>query len=170
MRGHENDQDMANALLELAREAGRAQIPAWDPVYDDAIRRVRATIPPENHALFDLVAPTSGSTRGNLEYARIKALELADAARRVDPLMDPTRYLPRVGVRTLLAHGRDDRLIPYTETLRLSRAIPPAALAGSTITSLFSHSGGTERGLGPAGLVRESTRFVALLSRILRLL
>jgi dienelactone hydrolase len=170
MRGHEEDHALADALLDLAREAGRAQIPAWDPVYDDAIRRVRLTLPPEQHLLFDMVAPLTGAVRGDLDYTRVKALELADAARRTDPLMDPIAFLPHVGVRTLLAHGRDDRLIPFTETLRLSRALPRASLAGCTITSLFAHSGGTERGLGPIGLVRESARFVAVLSRILRLL
>lgn len=170
MRGHENDHALAAALLELARMAGRAQIPAWDPAHDDAIRSVRASLPAEQHELFDMVAPIGGRTRGDLEYARRKALELADAARRTDPLMDPTGHLRDVGVRTLLAHGRDDRLIPFTETVRLSRALSENVLDSCTITSLFAHSGGTDSELGPLGLVRESARFVAVLSRILRLL
>jgi acetyl esterase/lipase len=170
MPGHENDDATALALLELAREAGRAQIPAWDPVYNDPIRRVRATLAPDQRELFDMVAPVTGASRGDLDQARAMALELASAARRTDPLMDPTTFLPRVSVRTLLAHGRDDRLIPFTETTRLSRALRPETLAGCTITSLFAHSGGTERGLGPVGLARESARFVGVLRRILRLL
>ncbi len=170
MPGHANDHATARALLDLARDAGRAQIPAWDPAYDDAIRRARATLPLEQHALFDLAAPLSNASRGNLDHAREQALLLADAARRTDPLMDPIVFIPRVGTRTLLAHGRDDRLIPFTETIRLTRALPAGQVAGCTITSLFAHSGGTDRGLGPFGLMRESARFVNVLRRILRLL
>ena len=69
----------------------------------------------------------------------------------------------------LVAHGRDDRLIPFSESVRLARALPQQQLVGITITSLFQHSGGTQSGLGPIGLVREGTRFLRLLHRVLRM-
>jgi hypothetical protein len=40
-------------------------------------------------------------------------------------------------------------------------------LLESTITSLFSHSGGTDPGLGKIGLARQGGRFAAVLNRIL---
>jgi len=67
----------------------------------------------------------------------------------------------------LLAHGRDDRLVPYTESVRLERGLPKSMVAASSITSLFSHSGGTDHSLGVMGRSREAARFVAMLNRIL---
>ncbi|MGH7507063.1 MAG: hypothetical protein ACRELX_15510, partial [Longimicrobiales bacterium] len=97
------------------------------------------------------------------------ARQLADAVLRVDPLMDPAPFLPSLAVPTLFAHGRDDRLIPFTETLRLCRAVPRTRIRGCTITSLFAHSGGTRTDLGPVGKAKEAARFFELLRRTLRL-
>ncbi|HEX6558787.1 MAG TPA: hypothetical protein VF021_04975, partial [Longimicrobiales bacterium] len=73
----------------------------------------------------------------------------------------------RVRVPVVLAHGRDDRLVPYTETLRARRRLPADILERCTITSLFAHSGGTEPGLGPIGMTREAVRFIRVLHQIL---
>ena len=168
--GHEQDGDVAAALLALAQESGRRGVYAWDPVYDASKARLRAQLPPGKHWLFDLIAPPSDAPPADVDFVRAKSLDLAEAALRVDPLMDPQPFLPHVGVPVLLAHARDDRLMPFTETIRLSRALPPAQLHSCTITSLFSHSGGTDHSLGPLGLARESVRFVRVLNRLLHLL
>src|SRR5688572_10285507 len=84
-----------------------------------------------------------------------------------DPLVDPMPFLGHARVPVLLAHGRDDRLVPYTESIRLERGLPRELVAASSITSLFSHSGGTVHGLGVMGRTREAARFVATLNRIL---
>lgn len=167
--GHEEDGALAEAFHTLAREAGRRQIYAWEPVFDAVKVEVRATLPAGQHALFDLVAPLSDAPPRDREAARAVAFALAEAVRRVDPLMDPQPYLGRVGVPTLFAHGRDDRLVPFSETIRLARSIPADRLRSVTITSLFAHSGGTQGGLGPIGTAREAARFVRLLARIMRL-
>jgi hypothetical protein len=88
---------------------------------------------------------------------------------RADPLLDPQPFLSRPGPRVLFAHGRDDRLVPWTESVRLARAIPAERLASTTITGLFQHSGGTNRRLRPAGLAIETVRFLRVLRRILHL-
>lgn len=167
--GLEDAADVAAALLELAREAGRRRIFAGDPAFDPLKRELRARIAPARRAVFDLAAPETGTKRDHAA-AREIADALCDAVLRVDPLIDPTPFLPRATVPTLIAHGRDDRLVPYTESLRLADALPRELLRGCTITALFEHSGGTRHGLGPIGLAREGWRFVSVLHRILTLI
>jgi pimeloyl-ACP methyl ester carboxylesterase len=168
--GHEDEQDVAQAAHELAREAGRRRVYADDPVYDATKTRLREQIAPGHRAMFDIVAPLSTAPPADREMLRSMSLQLAEAALRVDPLLDPQPWLGRVGTRVLLAHGRDDRLISYTETIRLGRALPPDRLASVAITALFQHSGGANRRLGPVGLTVEGARFLRLLHRILNLI
>lgn len=169
MPGFEDAGAVAAVALQLAQEAGAIQIPSWDPAIDPIKVRLRATLSEEQRPLFDLLAPVTGQPRTDMDHLRELSLHLADAALRVDPMMDPGPYLPLLRVTTLFAHGRDDRLIPFTETLRLARAVPAAAVHSVTITSLFAHSGGTEASLGVWGLTREAARFAWVLHRLLRL-
>jgi pimeloyl-ACP methyl ester carboxylesterase len=167
--GLEHETAVADAARELALEAGRRRIVALDPVYDASKARLRSRLDPSSWKLFDLIAPITGAPPPDIDWARSMALKLADAALRADPLMDPQPFLPALSVQTLLAHGLADRLIPYSETVRLSRAIPPERLEGCSITALFQHSGGTNRKLGALGLGREGIRFLSVLGRILHL-
>jgi dienelactone hydrolase len=168
--GHTDAGPVADAVLALAREAGDRGAYAWEPVFDPSKRRLRERLGPAHRELFDMLAPETGRRRP--EEARTLALadELADAVARIDPLMDPRPFLPRVGVPVVFAHGRDDRLIPFSETLRLARHVPAASVRSVTVTSLFQHSGGTRSGLGPLGYAREGARFLGLLARVLRLI
>lgn len=168
--GYEDRGQIAAALHELAREAGRRGFYAWEPVYDEFKVQLRAELPASDHELFDAVAPPAAAAVNDSQAIRALALELAEAALRVDPLLDPQSYLHRLGVTTLIAHGRDDRLVPFSESIRLARSLPPDQLESCTITRLFAHSGGTDRSLGPVRLARESGRFVHVLHRILHLL
>ncbi len=167
--GHENDDDVAAALLALAEEAGKRQVYAGEAVYDDAKRRLRARLPAGKHHTFDLFAAPAGEEPPAAEREELAA-RLAAVAHARDPMIDPAPYLPRVTVPTVVAHARDDRLIPFTEGLRLCRALPPATVVDCQVLKLFSHSGGAHESLGPAGLVRETLRFAHLLNRILSLL
>ncbi|HEX7089836.1 MAG TPA: hypothetical protein VF192_06850 [Longimicrobiales bacterium] len=161
---------LAHALEELAREAGRRGVSAWDPAYDPLKTRLRAGLPAPQREIFDLFAAPAGCPVPSPDRARELAHELAAAALRADPLLDPAPFLPRAPHRTLLAHGKEDRLVPYTETLRLARAIPAHRCVACTITALFAHSAGAERGLGPHGRAREAARFIGLLRRIVGLI
>lgn len=169
MPGYEDCRDVSDALLELALEAGRRRLFAWDPAYDPDKLRLRDRIRRGHRELFDMLAPQTGAPAPGRAVVEPMSLQLADAAVRVDPLFDPAPFLPDVATPVLLAHGRHDRLIPFTETLRLARALPPATLRGTTITALFEHSGGAAAGLGPLGRAREAARFLDLLRRVLRL-
>ncbi|MEX2285426.1 MAG: hypothetical protein WEE89_23270 [Gemmatimonadota bacterium] len=168
--GLEDYHDVAAALRELALEAGRRRIFAWDPSYDPDKLRLRETIAQPHRVVYDLFASPAGQPLNDLDRAREIAYGMGDAALRVQPLLDPGPFLPHFRTRTLIAHGRNDRVIPYTESLRIARELRPNVLARCTITGLFAHSGGTEKGLGPWGLSREGTRFVALLNSIIRLI
>jgi len=167
--GHEGDGEVANALHELAIEAGERGYYAWDPVYDASKLRLRQLLPESQRELFDYLAPPTHRPRRDEPRARALAEELADAALRCDPDLDPASRLPQLGVPVLLAHGRDDRLIPYPESLHLEQLLPPACRRGCTVTGLFAHSGGTVKGLGALDRAREAARFLRLLHRILNL-
>lgn len=167
--GFEDCADVAAALHELALEAGRRRLFAWDPVYDDDKRRLRERVHPERRALYDMLAPLTSAPPPDRDVVEPLARRLAEATVQVDPLFDPAPFLSRVEVPVLLAHGRHDRLIPHTETVRLSRALPRSIQRGTTITALFEHSGGASPGLGALGRIREGARFVNLLHRVLRL-
>jgi pimeloyl-ACP methyl ester carboxylesterase len=171
--GRQDAGAVALALHSLAIESGERGNYAWDPVYDESKQRLRRDMTTANRELFDLIAPLTTRSAEEYEQSLEAALalseQLADTALRIEPLLDPEMFLPALRVPVLFAHGRDDRLIPFTESIRLSRAVPPARLQSLTITSLFQHSGGTQSGLGPVGLARESVRFMLLLRRVLRL-
>jgi predicted esterase len=161
--------ECAAALYDLALEAGRGGRFAWDPHYDAIKTRLRAAMPPAQRAVFDLFAARTDVPAPPREQAAELARQLAAAAVRREPLLDIRGVLEDVGTRVLLAHGRDDRLVPFTETLRLERYLNPERCGGSMVTSLFAHSGHTSRQLGPLGLTREAARFAFLLHRILEL-
>ena len=164
--GYEDAGATARASHALALEAGRTGVAAWDPELDDLKRRLRLELPTAERALFDIVAPPARASAPPAEAAALAA-GLADAALTADPLLDPGPALGELATPTLLAHGRDDRLIPYTEMLRLAADLPENVRRGATVTALFAHSGGARPGLGPLGLATEAVRFVDLLRHIL---
>lgn len=169
MPGHERYDALAAALAELAMESGRAGVAAGDAVYDPSKARLRQSLPAPQRELFDLLAPPSTRWPNDSPRAVEFARDLADAALAAESLLDPRPLLPALGTSTLIAHGRDDLLVPYTESIRLHRALPTACPATCTITSLFAHSTGATRGLGALAQAREVARFCALLHRLLRL-
>ena len=167
--GFEDAQPLAHALHQLAIAAGRLKIDAWEAGMDPVKTQLRAALPQHLQGGFDLFAPLTAGQHLDLPRATRFARELAEAALRADPLLDPTPDLGGLHTPTFVAHGRDDRLVPFTESLRLARQLPPSALRAVRVTSLFSHSGGTTPDLGPIGVGREAVRFVRLLHGILDL-
>jgi hypothetical protein len=134
---------VAEAALELAREAGRRGAYAGSSEYGLLKRALREGLAPELRPLWDLVAPP-----GDLPTNRDGALELADAlvdaALVREPELDPRPFLPSLARPAVLAHGRADHLIPFTETLRLRSRIPPDVPVRVYVTRLFAHSGGAD--------------------------
>lgn len=166
--GLEDATELASALRRLATEAGSKQIDAGSPVHDPTKEKLRSEIPARHREVFDVFAPPSGQPPANLDRARSLAEDLAGAALEAQPELDPAPLLDRVLTPNILGHGRGDRLIPFTETLRLRRQLPDSSCRGHTITRLFSHSRGEERP-GAVTLAAEGVRFLHMLNRILRL-
>jgi len=169
--GYEGREAAATALRRLAVEAGDSEVYAGSAAFDPVKARHAETLTGADRAVFELLAPpsTAWSPDGRSEEARAIAPALADAALDAEPLLDPGPHLGRLVTPTIVAHGRDDRLVPFTEAIRLSRALPNDVLRRTAITGLFSHSGGTPEGLGMGGLAREGARFLGLLRAILAL-
>lgn len=167
---HRDDGALAGAVLGLALEAGRTGTKSWDPATDALKDAARASLTDRQRAVFDLLAPPALERLGAEDRERLRALteRLIDAAIAHEPLLEPAPHLPRVRVPVFLAHGRGDRLIPWTEMVRLRRGLPADRLDYSGITSLFAHSFGEKRFPTPA-LMLEGLRFVRLLNRMVKL-
>lgn len=168
---HAGDEPVARELLELALEAGRRGVMSWSPETDPLKAAARSRLSPSHRELFDLMAPPAGSEWTTEERARLDALagSISDAAVAHEPLLDAWSYLRRVPVPVFLAHGRGDRLMPWTEMVRLRRALPEDGVVSSTITSLFAHSFGERRFPTPVVLL-EAVRFIRMIHRMLRLI
>lgn len=54
---------------------------------------------------------------------------------------DPRPHLAGVKAPVLLVHGRDDDVIPFEETEKLARALPPAHPRRVVLTGLYGHTG-----------------------------
>jgi len=162
--------ELAAALHELAQASGRAGVYAGDSHYEPLKARLREGLPPAQREIFRIFAPLPTDPPLDHGFVAEMARELADAALRADPLLDPRPLIPELRVRTAIAHGREDTLVPYTESLRLSRVLPADTRAGCTITSLFAHSTGASRALDALTRARETARFCYMLDRILHLI
>lgn len=162
--------DLQAALLDLAREVGRRKILAWLPATDPLKAERRTRLAGRDRELFDLMAPATTRALSGEERDRLAALagRLARAAIAMEPLLDPTATLPHVHVPVFLAHGREDRLMPWTELHRLRRALPDHLVRHAIITRLFAHSF-RERRFPTPSMVVEALRFVRAIHRMVHL-
>ena len=159
-------QDVANALRRLATEAGERRILAWDPSYDALKEVLRSGVTHDRQWLFDVFAPPSHREQDLGQAERI-AEQLAEAASEASPLLDPVPYLSGVRPPVQLLHGRNDHLIPFTETLRMAAAFPQEMRVDTTITALLAHSGDSSRLSSVRNEIREGVKLVRALSRLL---
>ena len=138
--GHEDASDVTEALRALCAHAGDHAIPSVDPRLDELKAALRAELPEERRALFDLFAPEAARLP-DAARAGVMAEELAEAGRRTEPWIEPAPALAEVELPVHLLHARHDNLIPYSEGLRLHRCIPSSTPSNMTVTRLFGHSG-----------------------------
>ena len=170
MAEYERMHDVASALLELATEAGKRGVYAGDPQYEPLKQELAGRFQGEKLQLFNVFAPVGRIVGADRSFARSLIDPVTETILKCDPLMDPTQALAGLRVRTFLAHGRDDRLIPFTESLRASQQIPQQVLAGCAVTGLFAHSGGTSNSLNLRGKLQEGWLFLSTLDRALNLI
>ena len=164
--GCEDAADVAAALRRLALASTLQRLPAWDPLHDVLKRELRPCLAPRRQALFDLFAPLASSPVTGREGSERMAIDLAGACRRSEPLLDPAPKLRRMRVPIHLFHGRGDRLVPYTESLRFKYGLPDGLAANVTVTGLFAHSADHQLSSIPARL-REDLFFFRALQRVL---
>jgi hypothetical protein len=161
--GFEDMGAVAEAALELALESGRRGTWAWEPEYDPLKEAVRARLLPPEREVWEVIAPPTGLLPVEV---RANAAELVDrfsATLARDAHLDPVPHLPSVDARIVLSHGRADRLIPFTETLRLRAQMPAHADCSAYVTGLFAHSAHAGW-MHPVARAREAARFVRLLN------
>jgi len=166
--GFEETEDVAEALIRLAKAAGDAQVGAWEDVYDGLKKKLEMDIHPSRREIFRALAPTGGTAAPrDLTDGLVPAL--AKATMEDSSHLDFMSELPGIRVPVRLIHGRQDRLVPFTETLRLARSFPPEADLRVYITGLFSHS---QQDAGRALLpeMRDRAHFIYMMSEILGLL
>lgn len=156
--------DVAEALLELAREAGDLQVGAWEGHLDPLKERLLLQVDPSRRELFRALAPPAGE-RTPRELSEILSPALSLTARETTPLFEPSGYVGRITVPVRLMHGKEDRLIPFSESLRLRDAFPPGADVQVYLTGLFAHSQ-RHRGKGAAEL-GEQLRFLRVMTHML---
>ena len=164
--GCEDAADVASALRTLALASTEQRVPAWDPGHDALKNELRERLPCCWRPLFDLFAPPSASPLRESDEGKAMAVGLAHACRRVEPLLDPSAGLGRARVPVHLFHGRGDRLVPYTESLRLRERLPRDLAAEVTVTGLFAHSAG-HRPPNLSDRLREGALFFRGLQRLL---
>ena len=132
-------QAAAEALQQLAVTAARHGAPADAPVYDPLIRQLRRALPPSVLPTWDLLAPASDQPSADAASGRALADAFADTALDGCPELDPAGRVDGVTARVLLFHGRSDRLVPFTESLRLASLLPADARTQTTISQLVGH-------------------------------
>lgn len=132
--------DVAEALRTLASAASDQRVSAWEPYHDDMIHDLRDGLPPERRRLFDCFATPTTDARPPSEECHEIGRALAATCREAEPLLDPLDRLEDVRVPVQVIHGRGDRLVPFTEGLRLMNRLPEQVQRGATVTRMFNHS------------------------------
>ncbi|TVP42284.1 MAG: hypothetical protein EA350_16700 [Gemmatimonadales bacterium] len=156
----------ASALRTLSRLWGKSAIDAYSSDSDPVRIQLREGLPPGERELFDVFAPPAGRIPDPAAGAEMCEL-LARTASRHHPLLDPVPSLPPLGVPVHLVHGRQDVLIPWTETTRLEALIRPRApKVHATVTGLFAHSAG-ETGLSRRAQLVEGGRLFQAVRKVL---
>lgn len=166
--GFEGTEDVARALIRLAQVAGDTKVPSWEIHFENMREELEEEIHPSRRNLFRELALSNG-TRAPEELADRLAPVLAQAAKNASPLFDIIPRLSEIRVPVRLIHGRQDRLMPFTETLRLAEAFPRDAELRVFLTGLFSHSQRHSRS-ALFGEIGEMSRFLYMMSDILGLL
>ncbi len=138
--GYEDATEVCAALRRLALASTELRIPAWDPRHDALKAELRSNLMSRHQTTFDLFAPCTTATTLGGDAGEAMAIDLARACRKSQPLLDPNIELERMRVPIHLFHGRGDRLVPYTESLRFHQRLPTNIRSDVTVTGLFAHS------------------------------
>jgi hypothetical protein len=158
---------LVGALWRLAAAAGDRRIRSVDASSDPLKEELRRGLTAGERALFDVFAPPAGREPDRNEALRLVD-ELVPAIRQAEPTLEATP-IGAFPMPIRLLHARSDRLIPFTETLRLASQLAPATDDLTTrLLGLFSHSGERVVG-GKFSRAVENLRFLGALRGVLAL-
>ena len=118
--------------------------------------RIAATLDGEARRLFRIAC--------RLEQATEPLAVAADAvmrARERIAFLDPGPHLSRIVAPVSCVHGRDDDVIPWTESVALARDLPRGE---ALVTGLYGHTGAATP--DPAGLAREARNVLAVVAAL----
>lgn len=138
--GYEEAGPAAEAFHRLAAASSDLRCPAWLPAHDSLKEELGLCLPGRWREVFDSFAPRGGPGTLEPEEGAAWASTLTAAALADEPLFDPRDGLAKLSLPVRLIHGRGDRVVPFTESLRLREHLADEAEASVTITGLFAHS------------------------------
>lgn len=163
----------ANLADELLPEAARAPFREAALAFSRATWRGSADKRDGRHLIVGerLAATLDGDARAlfraacRLDRERPEPLALAEQAivraRERIAYLDPGPLLPRVAAPVSCVHGRDDDVIPWTESVALARELPRGE---ALVTGLYGHTGHAAA-FDPAALAREASSVLRVLAR-----
>jgi len=162
-------QPLAAVLLRMAKLWGDESVDAFGPAGAEMAHREREGLPASGRDLFDLFVPpgpehAAGVVEPEASLPLVKGL--VEAVRRHAPLLDPLPdRVGRIPGTVHLFHGRQDTLIPFSETEALEAELrPKAGRVNTLITDLFAHSASAS--MHPGQWV-EGARFLSAMGRTL---
>jgi len=162
----------------LATEAGDRQIGASHPHCVALRETLSSSLSTSDRELFDLFAPPPGVHPDPAEARRLVDA-LVPAVRQASPLLDPFGSMRSEGSKSrgnyitqipiLILHGRSDRMLPFTESLRLHETLAGAS-PNLTVRVLgqFGHSARGPRS-NALGRLKEGLDFLDAIQSVLSL-
>ncbi len=131
----------ANSLKEIARFSSLYSLDARHPRVTALVEGLRRTVPSEHRNAFDLLSGRLDDQKAHSHDERaLLAEQLFEAAIHLSDRFDVRSRLHDVGVPVVISHGRNDRLIPVSEAMKLRTALRPQVQANLMLTGLVAHS------------------------------
>jgi pimeloyl-ACP methyl ester carboxylesterase len=106
----------------------------WEPEAD-AVRRVREV--PAALGAPGIAAVLEATTRAEAQ-ARLRAAPAEERA--MLDRFNPAAHRAGLGARVFILHDRADGFVPFAESVRLRRALPPEQVGAFLLTDLFRHA------------------------------
>lgn len=156
----------ANSLQRIARFASLNGLDARHPRVTALIEGLRKALPPEHRHIFDLLSGRLDEQDASLhDERRALADQLFEAATQLSDRFDTRPLLRDVFVPVVISHGRNDRLIPFSEAEKLQAALQPHVQAELMLTGLLAHST-ADRPKATASRLREIVGFARGLAHV----
>lgn len=118
---------LANLLEEIDHQPGQEPNP-------EKLKTIRAKLTPDGQQLFDTLLTSTAETFDG-QFAKLPA--------RVKKIIDTLSPLPELGkvhAPILILHSTNDRLVPYTESIKLFQAIKDRPSTMFSLIDVFDHA------------------------------